>query len=213
MSSTVLSRYQDLSVGTKAFLSIRWKLTPYEVMAEKMPREGTILDLGCGHGLFAFALALGSSSRQVLGIDHDTARVALGEKAASGLGNLRFEQGSVLAPPPGSYAGVSLIDVMHYFPPALQEQILIGINRCLVDGGTILIRDVNPNAGVISSLNRGYEAIATKIGFTRSNSESNHFRTPEEWTRALHRAGFEVTSEPCSHFLFADHLFVGRKRS
>ena len=212
MNGEILSRYSDLSLGTKAFLSIRWKLTPYDVMAEKMPKEGKILDLGCGHGLFALALALGSSSREVLGIDHDTVRVALGEKAAKGLTNLHFEQGSVLAPPPGPYAGVSLIDVMHYFPPALQEQVLVGINSCLVDGGTILIRDVNPKAGVISSLNRGYEAVATKIGFTRSNSESNHFKTPEEWTRALNRAGFDVTSEPCSHFLFADHLFVGKKR-
>jgi SAM-dependent methyltransferase len=213
MTSPILTRYRDLSLGTKTFLSIRWKLTPYDVMAAKMPASGAILDLGCGHGLFSLALALGSPERQVLAIDHDTARVELGTQAAKDLGNLRFEQGSVLAPPPGPYAGVSLIDVMHYFPPKLQEEIVRGLYSSLADGGTLLIREVNPQGGLVSALNRGYEKVATGIGFTRSNEQDNHFRTPAEWTRLLERSGFEVTSEPCSHFLFADHLFVGRKKS
>lgn len=212
MNAAIPSRYKDLSLGTKTFLSIRWKLTPYDVMAAKMPTQGKILDLGCGHGLFALALALGSSEREVLGVDHDAARVELGEKAARGLNNLHFEKGSVLGPPPGPYAGISLIDVMHYFSPALQEQVVIGLQSSLIEGGTLLIREVNPQSGLVSSLNRGYEALATKVGFTRSNSKDNHFRTPEQWEKLLKRCGFEVESTPCSHFLFADHLFVGRKR-
>jgi 2-polyprenyl-3-methyl-5-hydroxy-6-metoxy-1,4-benzoquinol methylase len=195
----------------RLFLWLRWHLTPYFKMAARLPREGEILDLGSGHGLLSVALAMQSPARKVLGIDHDEERVKIATEAASKMHNLRFERGSILAPPSGKYHGIALIDVMHYFPPEEQETILRQAAERLKSGGVLIVREVNPNGGWISQWNRLYEKLATATGFTRSDKQTVlHFRTPVEWSTLLSRIGLQVSMERCSSPLFADVLYVGK---
>src|SRR5262249_40065487 len=69
---------------TALFLRLRWTFTPYFEMASKVPPEGKILDLGCGHGLLAIAAKLQSPKREVVGLDHDQARIEAARSAAKG---------------------------------------------------------------------------------------------------------------------------------
>jgi 2-polyprenyl-6-hydroxyphenyl methylase/3-demethylubiquinone-9 3-methyltransferase len=207
-----LQRYEGISLGTRIFLKLRWQLTPYLAMARHLPQEGRILDLGCGHGLLSLALALESPKRQIFGIDHDPARVQAANQAAHSISNLAFQQGNVLDPITGRYAGIAMIDVMHYFESSLQLQIFKNAFEALETGGTLIVREVDPAGGGIASwFNRFYEKLATMTGFTRAEKPGLHFRTPEGWTSALKSVGFEVQSEPCSSRLFADILYVCRK--
>ncbi|MFL5813186.1 MAG: class I SAM-dependent methyltransferase [Bdellovibrionia bacterium] len=209
-----LSRYQGISLGTRAFLTLRWKLTPYLAMARHLPRQGKILDLGCGHGLLALALALESSDRQVHGIDHDAARVEAANTASQGIPNLKFQKGNVLDPPPGHYQGIAMIDVMHYFEPKLQEKIFRQAFDALDPQGCLIVREVDPAGGGLASwFNRFYEKVATMTGFTRAEKPGLHFRAPSGWIQALESVGFQVTSERCSSKLFADILYVCRKNA
>lgn len=213
-----LTRYRQQKLGTRLFLQARWRLTPYSVMASKLPPQGLILDLGCGHGLFALALAMGASERKVIGLDHDTARIAAARQAASGLPNLSFSTGTLSDPgqtgktAAGSVSGVSMIDVMHYFTRPEQERLFRQAYESLAPGGTLIVREVDPSKGLMSSFNRFYEKVATSTGFTRSEEKQQlHFREREEWEEQLRLTGFDVTSQPCSHPLFADILYVCRK--
>lgn len=211
MSSPV-SRFRSAPVGARFFLRVRWWLTPYRNMVAPLPESGRILDLGCGHGLFAFAAVDGHPQRRVLGIDHDAPRIALAADAARGIDNLTFETGDLAAPPEGEADAVALIDLMHYFEPAKQEEILRAAASRLRSGGTLVVRDVDPNGGFVSAINRLWEKIATGTGFTRTKKTGFHFRTPAQWEELLRAIGFDVTSRRCSFALFADHLFVGTKR-
>jgi dolichyl-phosphate beta-glucosyltransferase len=206
----ILRRYQKADFPTRVFLQARWRLTPYLEMASRLPLRGPILDLGCGHGLLALTAALESSSREVLAVDHDDARILLAHTAAQGVSNIRVQKGSLLEPPRLSkpYAAVTAIDVMHYFSPTLQESILKNLYDLLNTGGTLLVREVNPNGGWISKWNRIYEKIATGIGFTQAEPQGLHFRTQEGWETLLSSIGFKVRSERCSSFLFADILYT-----
>jgi SAM-dependent methyltransferase len=214
-----LGRYRDVPLSTRAFLEARWRLTPYSEMAAKLPPRGTVLDLGCGHGLFSLALALGSRERKVIGLDHDEQRIRLAARAAEDVPNLSYSSGTLSKPEqtgaglePGSVAGISMIDVMHYFPYAEQERLFAQAYDLLSPGGTLIVREVNPGEGAASSFNRLYEKLATSTGFTRSEKKAQlHFRARDEWEETLRSRGFEVTSERCSHFLFADVLYVCRK--
>jgi cyclopropane fatty-acyl-phospholipid synthase-like methyltransferase len=209
----LLKRYHgpDLSFGTRLFLSARYKLTPYTKMAAHLPHEGKILDLGSGHGLLGLTLAVGSPGRQVLGIDHDPARIRLATGAAQGLTNLQFEKGSLLAPPPGPWSGIAAIDVFHYFNRKTQNAVLSHMRDAMTPDGIFIMREVDPHGGIVSILNRTYEAIATRTGFTQSSErEKLFFRTPSEWTEQLERSGFSVSQERCSSAIFADILYVCR---
>ena len=223
-SSTILNRVLAASpearkkLGTRLFLTLRWRLTPYDEMARELPKWGRILDLGCGHGLLAMELALSERAREVIGVDHDPARIAVATQAAGGIPNLRFDEGSVLAPPAGPFAGIALIDTLHYFEPRAQEAILQGIFQSLAPGGLLVAREVDPQAGLISKWNRFYEKMATSSGFTRTARQSAgtegkplHFRNPDQWKSLLEQLGFEVRVRKCSHPLFADMLYVATK--
>lgn len=209
----VLHRFSSAPLGIRTFLKIRWNLTPYSRMISKLPPLGSVLDLGCGHGLLSLTLALRHPSRRVLGIDHDQERVNLAQKASRGVRNLEISQGSILEMPGGKFSAVTLIDVMHYFEPEQQEKLLRQVHQGLESGGTLLLREVDPSPGILSTWNRVYEWIATHTRFTRSEKMTLHFRSPREWERLLKRTGFRVRFERCSSALFSDVLFISERAS
>jgi 2-polyprenyl-3-methyl-5-hydroxy-6-metoxy-1,4-benzoquinol methylase len=210
----ILRRYlgvKNIPTATRLFLFLRWFLTPYTAMAKHLPPAGKIIDYGCGHGLFAMSLAQESGERKVYGIDHDKKRIEIALEASKGLKNLRFGTGGLFESTAEPVKGISLIDVMHYFDPEAQKAHLSSAFEQLEQDGVLIFREVDPDAGFISVLNRYYEKLATSIGFTRSNEEKLYFRKKEEWLQLLSEIGFRARAERCSSILFADVLFIGEK--
>jgi len=56
---------------TKAYLGIKFKICPLLQVEPHLPRRGRLVDLGCGKGLFAAILSLGSAERRITGFDLD----------------------------------------------------------------------------------------------------------------------------------------------
>lgn len=183
-----------------------------------LPKAGRILDLGSGHGLLSLALSMGSDRREIIGIDHDQARVRLAEGALArhhGFPKPRFEVGDLektLATfAPGSLAGIAMIDILHYLSPDGQAVLLHEAARALEPGGILAVREVDPDGGVAATWNRFYENVATRIGFTQSARAHLEFRSVAGWTSMLEAVGLDVRSEPCGSALFSDVLFVARR--
>ena len=207
----VLSRYKGAGMIARLFLNARWRWTPYEEIASQVPPQGTILDLGAGHGLLALAMGLSEPGRTIRGIDHDPGRVANAQQAATGVANLTFATGGLLNAVAdegvrGSVAGIVVMDAMHYLTFAEQETFLADARKTLHPNGVLLIRDVDAGAGKNFFINRMHERMMTGLGFTRG--DHLHFRTRADWLEVLARAGFVSESRPCSRFPFADELFV-----
>ncbi|MFZ9595680.1 MAG: glycosyltransferase [Bdellovibrionia bacterium] len=227
--------YPRVSWDTRFFLFARWLLTPYLEMAKALPPEGLILDLGCGHGLLAFAAVQDSPRRKIYGLDHDPKRVKLASQAFIHIPEIQIREGDFLKLPcpstaieawqptrphseppshptaPFGYQGIAMIDVLHYFDFSTQKSILKDAYERLEAPGTLIVREVEPNSGLISTWNRFYETLATGIGFTQSQEKELFFRTQEEWCQLLREIGFEVTQKRCSSVLFSDILYLCEK--
>ncbi|MFI5361367.1 MAG: class I SAM-dependent methyltransferase [Elusimicrobiota bacterium] len=212
----VMDRYRGAPWGTRLFLFLRWRLTPYGEMASHLPPNGLIFDLGCGHGLFSMELVRTSPARRVVGFDLDPERIRIARKACAGVENLLFED-AALSPLEGRTQrlgrpdAISMIDVLHYLEPRDQESLLAQAWRVLPDHGVLIVREVSPERGWISKWNRLYEKIATRIGSTPAMTGAHFFRTRDQWLRLLTAAGFRARALRCSSFLFADVLFIGEK--
>jgi ubiquinone/menaquinone biosynthesis C-methylase UbiE len=217
-TTRIASLFSGAPLSTRCFIWLRWWLTPYREIAAVLPSRGRVLDLGSGHGLLSLALSIGSQRREIIGIDHDQARVLLAERAVARHGNPskpRFEVGDLekaLATfPSASLAGIAMIDILHYLAPDSQAALLHEAARALEPGGTLVVREVDTEGGVAAVWNRFYENVATRIGFTRSARTHLEFRSVSGWTSLLESAGFDVRSEPCGSPIFSDVLFVGRR--
>ena len=126
--------FAEAKLSTRCFLWLRSVLTPYELIAASLPSRGRLLDLGSGHGLLCFTLALASAEREIAGVDHDVARVRLAETAALKLPpeiRPRFLVGdlkeSIAALGPATLAGIAMIDILHYFDAASQHFLIGGV--------------------------------------------------------------------------------------
>lgn len=217
-ATSISSLFGEAQLSTRCFIWLRWRLTPYRRIASVLPRRGRVLDLGSGHGLFSLALSIDSDQREIIGIDHDPERVRLAEGAIARhacVAKPRFEVGdlekSLAKLPSGSFAGIAMIDVLHYFDTDGQRALINGAARVLEPGGILAMREVDSAGGPAAVWNRAYENVATRIGFTRSARKRLEFRSRSGWTKMLESAGFRVQSEPCGSPIFSDVLFIGRR--
>src|ERR1017187_9845770 len=67
---------------------VRWKLRldrVFEFLEAEDPGTGTVIDLGCGHGIASAFVVSGNVGRRVLGCDLDGHRVAVAQQAFAGL--------------------------------------------------------------------------------------------------------------------------------
>ncbi len=205
-------RFAPTSLNSALFLHLRWQLTPFSKMAEYLPSEGRILDLGCGHGLFAMALAESRPRCTIEAVDHDAARIEWAQKSENTFSNLKFRVGGLdLANESASVSAISLIDVIHYLDASEQKSFINNTYRALQPGGTLIFRTVEPSVGVRASLNTLYEDASTAIGFTKTSSKKCTFRTPADWLKVLTDAGFVAHSVACSSPIFSDRLYIAKK--
>jgi len=149
-----------------------------------IPRDRTILDVGCGGGRTIAKLAAASGSGIVHGLDHSPESVCVAAKANAELvkaGRVAIREGSVSQLP---YANdtfdlVTAVET-HFFWPDLPADVR-EVFRVVKPGGTFaIVAEVYKGAG--TAFSRLAEKYAPKTGMT--------LLTPDEHQRLLTDAGF-----------------------
>jgi SAM-dependent methyltransferase len=160
----------------------RWTGTPFAAVARHLPRAGTILDLGCGFGMFAALLALESPARRVVGLDVDAGRVALANELFGDLATFRRHDFADPAALPSADAAV-FYDVLHHLPDA--DATLRTVRSPLL---VVKENDVEPLPKHLVSL--AIEGIALATRFTPSSPV--RMRSRAAWADAITAAGYRV---------------------
>ncbi len=131
------------AVNTVTMRQSRWR--PLLVERARAAQAKSILDLGCGTGAMAIALAQELPGSKVMGIDGDpeVLRRARAKAVAAGI---ELELYAALATAiPLADASVDCVVstlVFHHLPPRVKRDALIETCRVLVPGGRLLICDV-----------------------------------------------------------------------
>ncbi len=182
----------------------------YATVAEHLPSQGTLLDVGCGEGyLLSLARAV-KPALELVGMDHDERRVALAQAALGGEPRVELLVGDLrsLDLPPADM--ITCLDVLHYMPPHEQDAVLARLVAVLAPGGTLLVRDGESEAGLRSTLLRLSEQLAVAVG--RHRGDGVFFRPAQALRQALEVLGLAVEVAPCRDGTpFANLLFVARK--
>lgn len=188
--ATVLDTVPDTSLRARARLWQRWTGTPMRLVSAHVPREGQIVDLGCGFGLFAAWLALEAPTRRVWGVDMDGSKITRAQHWFGHLDNVRFALGdleTVTVPPCDA---VVIYDVLHHLRPEAAEALLSRAWSALRPGGLLVVKENDTSPPWKHWLNQGIEVYAHRSGLT--HGEPATLRSLADWQRRVAHAGFRV---------------------
>ncbi len=145
----------------------------YQVFHELLPREGKILDVGCGYGFMAYLLYWASqNNRQITGVDYDEEKIATANHCFSKTTDLNFIHTDITLFDFEKYDAITMMDVLHYLKPEQQPQLIEKAIDALLPGGVLVIRDGDAELVKKHQGTKLTEMFSTKIlSFNKTQNE------------------------------------------
>ncbi len=173
----------------RVYAFIRFKIIHLRFLEEieqYLPDAGTILDLGCGFGLFSLYMAACKPNARVVGLDIDARRLQIARDAAEKLGirNASFVQHDLRDwRPEQSIAGAYALDIFHHLPVENGNWLIADLFARLEPGGRFLLKDIDTQPRAMLWFTYLLDALM-------SPRDDFHYRSAGAWQRQLATSGF-----------------------
>jgi len=136
----------QLQAAQGVFQPIHWvAMHRMQCMLRLAPHQGKIVDIGCSYGILTLNLAWKKPRAEIVGIDPDETRLAVGTQLLSEhqLPNCTFQKGTVDEPgiKPGTCSGVICTETLDHIKdvkPHLQEKVE-NLMSLLLPGGRLIL--------------------------------------------------------------------------
>ncbi|MBL6980207.1 MAG: class I SAM-dependent methyltransferase [Anaerolineales bacterium] len=180
-----------------------------EELEQYLPQRGTVLDVGCGFGLFSFFFALSAKDRKIIGVEINANRIAAAEKVREKLGldgRIEFHVSDVSNYPfEQPVNAIVVLDLLHHVSPKLALNMLDQFQQILHEDGILIIKDITAKPWL-------------KMAFTWVLDKLMDFRGPlryytkEEMVSFVEERGFDVKIHRMIDILPYPHvLYICRK--
>jgi 2-polyprenyl-3-methyl-5-hydroxy-6-metoxy-1,4-benzoquinol methylase len=190
-----LATFKALPLAERWFVRTRLRSAPLVLLADRVPEDGTIVDVGCGHGVLTALLATGSARRSVIGIDPDPRKIAWACRGPGLLPNVSFRTGTVEDLVPelgGSVDAIVIVDVLYLLPVADWTLLLRACHRLLKPGGRLLLKEAEANRSWKYLKCQLQESLMVRILRRTRSSGGLNFRSRAWLEKELRTAGFSV---------------------
>jgi SAM-dependent methyltransferase len=224
-----LALYADSPLDVRAHVHVRWWSAPFTQVAAELPRSGRILEIGCGHGLFAAFAALSEPGRTVLGVDIDADKIHHAQAATSRAGaawpaeargaghtgsgeHLTFAVASSGAVPPGPWDAVAIVDMLYLLPAIEQRRLLTEAVAELAPGGRLVVKELGTHPRWKFCWNNWQESLSVRV-LRITEGSSFDFVAPDVMAGWLQDLGLTTTAQRLDHGrMHPHHLLVGRRK-
>ena len=164
----------------------------YNLYHNIIPRNASILNLGCGYGYMEYMLYLCANDRKLTGVDYDEEKIEVANNAWLKNENVNFEAADVTKYEFGNYDVFVLNDLLHYIPYAEQEKLLEKCFAKLNDGGMILVKDANTKNEKKQRATWLTEFFSTNFGFNKTAHSDLFFPDEKFITEIATRNGMSI---------------------
>lgn len=171
----------------------------YRFFDDRIPKNASIIDLGCGYGMMDYMLIMLSNERKVLGVDFDNKKIQVAQNISArkqfAEGQIAFETADLNH---WEFKGGDvyiMADVLHYMPEEEQEYVIKQSAAHLNAGGMIILRDADSKLGKKHKGTQFSEWQSTKlIGFnkTKDNKKKLYFGSAQKRRELLESLGLQV---------------------
>jgi len=176
------------------YMRIKIKLENYYDFFDKhVPRQGKIMDIGCGYGFMSYMLYFLSNKRLLTGLDYDTEKIETARHCAGKTKDINFVATDVFEYPFTAQDAFILSDVLHYFNEEKQE---ILIRKCishLNPNGKIIIRDADKQLTKRHWGTRYTEFFSTTSGFNLMKEGQLYFTSREKIESIINQYDLSLT--------------------
>lgn len=153
----------------RKMMHYRILICPFERLIQHVAPGASVLDVGCGSGLFLALLS--GTVEKITGVGFDSSipaievagRMAEQVKLSELGAELRFIQLDVSAPwPDGLFDVVSLVDVLHHVPPSEQRSVIQTATAHVKPGGLLLYKDMANRPHFQAFMNRLHDLVVAR---------------------------------------------------
>lgn len=186
----MLSLYRSQPLGVRLHTRLRAWSAPLTKVVDAIPRGGSLLDVGCGHGLIANAVSLRDPDARILGIDVSASKISSARATVGPRTGIEFRQTSLESVPESGFDAVSLIDVLYLVPAASWTAFLTVCFDKLAPGGAFVLKEIGTEPRWKFGRLKLQEFFSTRIlRITAGNGM--HFESAEALRDRLLSVGFE----------------------
>lgn len=201
----VINLYSD-SFWKKIFSKIRFWDAPYLEVEKLIPRQGDIIDLGCGEGFFANFLAISCPKRSILGVDVDKKRIV---SAQRGLKNTKFILGDVTKKEIPMADCIIMFHLLHHLPSWGDQEILLRkSSEKLKIGGKLIIVEALPGFSIKFFLGLLADLFLVPWLFERRLYSKIFYRKKEQWRKLLNKIGYTVSTITAEKGMPFSHIIL-----
>jgi 2-polyprenyl-3-methyl-5-hydroxy-6-metoxy-1,4-benzoquinol methylase len=144
---------------------LRPQICPFHELLPIVPPGSSVLDIGCGSGLFLGLLHHFQFRVQGFGFDASPVAIECASRMAQrhGEGCLRFEHVRKEDPwPGGQFDVVSMLDVLHHIPVEHQESAFRSAAAAVRPGGLLVYKDMSDSPWGLAAANRLHDLVIAR---------------------------------------------------
>jgi cyclopropane fatty-acyl-phospholipid synthase-like methyltransferase len=199
----IIGAYDSFVV--RAYCIVRFRIIRgrfLEELGQFLPRDGRVMEVGCGFGLFALYFASTCPDLTLHGVDVDKKRIQLASRARERLGltNVSFDYGDANdADLDESIDAGYVLDLLHHLRRDSARALIQRFFERLPPGGTLIIKD-------IATRPRYKMAFTWLLDYLMTGGERPEYWSTTDLTRELRVLGFSVIRHAMTDLLPYPHV-------
>lgn len=206
----LLAHYTEAGAPQRLYSRIRWWICPFDRVLDAVPADGTLLDVGCGAGLWLTYLAVERPRLTLEGLDPDPRKLALAGTSDALDSNLH--QGTALDLPGGPYDCITIFDVLYLLSDEEKLSVLEKCHRSLAPGGRLLVKELDTSPWWKYAPSALQEFFAVRVAGLTHGSRP-HFQSSSDLAGTLDAAGFtDIRLRRVDHGYPHPHVLVTGER-
>jgi 2-polyprenyl-3-methyl-5-hydroxy-6-metoxy-1,4-benzoquinol methylase len=210
--ATAWRAYRGEPPAARLHVLVRALTCPFGPLLDCFPTRGSVLDVGCGHGLLINLLSRdpSRSGLRLAGIDHDAEKIASARRTA--ISGVEFSTRPLASLPEAAYDAVAMFDVLYTVGRGAWGGILGECFRVLRPGGQLILKEVVDRPRWKYWAVMAQESLSVRV-LRITKGEPPHFESPDGYRAAIEQAGFTAVQDRAlySASWVSHHLFLARK--